>query len=275
MRAITQVQAPLNPIQDKSKGRLSRAVGLAREIGPMGLLRLLRENGVTRSADFVIRNVRYIIADRIVRRWDRKHNVDTAGSVQLDTLSIVGPNRDFGNECLCTSPKTFDYIMRSIPKSLAGYTFIDIGAGKSRTLLLASRFDFAKIVGVEFALELVNFSKANLARFKADWQRCTNLEIVQADATQYAVPETPLVVFFYNPFSRNVFEVVMQNLLRSLAAKKRNCYVVYCSSCHDAIDWARPVILSSGQFTELPTSQTPLFWDAIRTVRFSVFKACN
>ena len=111
MRAITQVQAPLNPIQDKSKGRLSRAVGLAREIGPMGLLRLLRENGVTRSADFVIRNVRYIIADRIVRRWDRKHNVDTAGSVQLDTLSIVGPNRDFGNECLCTSPKTFDYIM--------------------------------------------------------------------------------------------------------------------------------------------------------------------
>jgi hypothetical protein len=260
-------------IHDKSRGRLSRAVRALRELGPAGIFRLTREYGVSGCSDFVARNVRYIIADKVVRRWDQKHNVDTAGSVQLDSLSVVGPYRNFGNECLCTSPKTFDYMMQSLPNSVAGHTFIDIGAGKSRTLLLASRYDFAKIVGVEFARELVDVSKKNLARFSAPWQRCTDLEIVHADATQYAIPETPLVVFFYNPFSRGVFEVVMRNILTCHAAKKRDCYIVYSSSSHDAIDWARPAILATGQFAELPTSQTPFFWDAIRTVRFTVFKA--
>jgi tRNA1(Val) A37 N6-methylase TrmN6 len=214
-----------------------------------------------------------MVAHRAALRWDRRYGVDTAGSIQLASLSIKGPNREFGNECVCTSPQSFDFMMRSLPRSVAGHTFVDIGAGKSRTLLLASRYDFASIVGVEFASELVECSRRNIARFKADWQRCRALDVVERDATQYVFPETPLVLFFYNPFTKPVFDVVLGNIVASLAAKPRDCTIVYGSSSHDAIEWAKPAILDTGRFEQIPTQAMPLFLDAVRTVRFAVFRA--
>lgn len=235
-------------VQDLSSGRIRRAIRTLRRMGLSKTITLARQHGFQESLDFAARNIRHIIADRHARRWDRRHGVDTAGSIQLHSLSIVGPNRDFGNECVCTSPKSFDFMMRSLPSALSDYTFVDFGAGKSRTLLLASRYGFSKIVGVEFAKELVDCSKRNITRFKGEWQRCRNLQIVEADATQFAPPNAPLVMFFYNPFTREVFDAVLQNIVASLEANKRRCYVIYGSSSHDAIDWAKPAIFGDRTF---------------------------
>lgn len=277
---MTSVDAASSPqpaaqghIQDISRGRLARAIAAIRKLGLSGLLHLIRQHGVSGTYAFVARNIRFLIADRLARAWDARHKVDTAGSVQLGSLSIVGPNRDAGNECLCTSPKTFDFMMRYLPHPPEGHTFIDIGAGKSRTLLLASRYGFNKIIGVEFAKELVDCATANIKSFTADWQRCRNLETIWADATQYTLPDGPLVLFFYNPFSREVFEGVLANITASLRATKRDCTIVYSSSSANAIDWARPAILATGLFTEIPTAPSPSFWDAVRVVKFAVFKA--
>jgi hypothetical protein len=262
-----------NRMQDLSAGRVSRALRAVRERGLGNVVALARQHGLRNSLAFVAQNIRHIIAHRIALGWDRRHGVDTAGSIQLHSLSIAGPNAQFGNECVCTSPQSFDFMMRSLPRSLAGYTFIDIGAGKSRTLLLASRYDFAKIVGVEFARELVACSKRNIASFKTDWQRCRELSVVEADATQFAFPDAPLVIFFYNPFTRQVFDSVLGNIVESLKAKPRDCHIVYGSSSHDAIDWAKPAILASGCFAQVPTGAMPFYFDAVRTIRFAVFRA--
>jgi SAM-dependent methyltransferase len=260
-------------IPDRSRGRIQRAIRTVREIGFAQVVILMRRHGLRGSWNFAARNVRHMIADRVARRWDHRHGVDTAGSIPLDGLSIAGPNRQFGNEYVCTSPNSFDFMMRALPPDLAGYTFVDIGAGKSRTLLLASRYGFAKILGIEFAKELVSCAKANIASFKSDWQFCRNLDIVEADAMQFAFPDTPLVVFFYNPFGREVFDVVLANLIASLDSNQRDCYIVYGSSSHNAIGWAAPAIAASGHFVELPVAAMPFFFDAVRTIRFAAFRS--
>lgn len=260
-------------IEDKAIGRFGRAVRELRQMGLSGLVRAIRENGVGGTVDFVTRNIRYLIADRLARRWDLRHRVDTAGSVPLDALSVAGPNRAQGNECICTSPKTFDFMMRHLPENMDTYAFIDIGSGKSRTLLLASRHSFSRIVGVEFAKELVDISQRNIAAFRADWQRCRNLQMIHADAAEYSFPNAPLVVFFYNPFAQDVFRRVLRNLEESLKAHPRPCFVLYSSSNSDSIDWARPILKASPLFEELPTGQMPRFLDAIRVVRYAIFKA--
>jgi hypothetical protein len=260
-------------IQDLSTGRVRRALRAVRELGLANIMALARQHGWRGSCAFAVNNVRHIIAHRLALDWDRRHGVDTAGSIQLDTLSITGPNQKFGNECVCTSPRSFDFMMRSLPRSLAGYTFVDVGAGKSRTLLLASRYDFARIVGVEFAGELVECSKRNIARFTTAWQRCRDLSIVEADATRFAFPDTPLVVFFYNQFTREVFDTVLANIMASLQVRPRGCTIIYGSSSHDAIDWAKPAILASGCFAEVPAGAMPFYFDAVRTIRFAVFRA--
>jgi hypothetical protein len=260
-------------MQDLSTGRVRRAILAVRKTGLLPLLALIKQHGARKSLAFVGNNIRHMIAHRAALRWDRDHGVDTAGSIQLNSLTISGPNRDFGNEAVCTSPKSFDFMMQSLPRDLSSYTFVDIGSGKSRTLLLASRYNFAKITGVEFAKELVAFAGHNISGFRCDRQRCFDLGIVEADATQFEIPNTPLVLFFYNPFTRNVFDVVLGNIIKSIETSKRDCFIIYGSSSHNAIGWAKPAILGSGHFKEIPTPPMPLFLDAVRGVNYAVFRA--
>lgn len=259
-------------VEDRSTGRFGRAWALVRQRGLLEPVRLVRRHGVGASVGFVVRNVRHVVADHLARKWDRRHGVDTAGSLQLDALDVVGPHRAKGNEAVCTSPKSFDFIMKSLPHDLQNHTFIDIGSGKSRTLLLASRYPFQNIIGVEFARELVEIAKGNIASFRDASQKCRALSVVQADAATYEFPETPLVVYFYNPFSRDVFEIVLRNLVSSLERHPRDCSIVYGSSSHRAIDWARPAIRDTGVFTELTVPPMPGFLDAVRTIDYAVFR---
>lgn len=259
-------------VYDRSSGRIGRALVIVRQRGVLEPFRLVRRHGLGESARFVGRNIRHLVADRLARRWDRANNVDTAGSIQLAMLDVVGPNRDKGNECVCTSPKSFDFIMKSLPADLSGTTFIDIGSGKSRTLLLASHYPFGHIVGVEFARELAAIARRNIETYSSPGRKCRALTVVEGDAAAYAFPDTPLVVYFYNPFSRDVFEVVLANLTASLQRAPRRCFVVYGSSSHHAIDWARPVIRSTGLFEELAVPRMPDFLDAVRTIDYAVFR---
>jgi hypothetical protein len=258
--------------QDKAQGRVGRALRSMAALGPAGLCALVRRHGLGGSLDFLRRNLRYALAERLARRWDRRHGVDTAGSIPLEGLDVVGPNRAKGNECVCTSPKSFAFIMRQIGDIPPGTTFIDIGSGKARTLLLASHHPFARIVGVEFARELAAVARDNIAAYRAEDRRTAALEVVEGDAAAFAFPATPLVVYFYNPFSKDVFDEVLANLVASLRTAPRPCILVYGSSSHRAIDWARPAILASGAFEAQPTPPMPGFLDAVRRIDAAIFR---
>lgn len=259
-------------IVDRSTGRVGRALCALRELGPAGLIGLLRRHGFAGVEDFLRRNARHVVADALARRWDARFHVDTAGSIQLDSLDVIGPNAAKGNECVCTSPKTMDFILDQAADAIAGRTFIDIGCGKGRTLLLASRHPFGRVIGVEFARELCAIARANAAAFDDPARQCREIEVIEADATTYAFPDGPLFVYFYNPFSKDLFDIVIANLQDSLAANPRDCLLVYGSSSHNAIAWARPAVLSGGVFRELPAKPMPGFLDAVRTIDYAIFR---
>ena len=81
------------------------------------------------------------------------------------------------------------------------------------------------------------------------------------------------MLFFYNPFSKEVFDVVLGNIVASLKAHKRDCFIIYGSSSHNAIGWAKPAILATGCFAEVPARPMPLFFDAVRSINYAVFRA--
>ena len=160
--------------------------------------------------------------------------------------------------------------MRAIGRPLTDYTFIDIGCGKGRTLILALDYGFRNVVGVEFAAELVAIARANLASRGLDTN--ANVTVLQEDATQYEFPGGPLVVYLYNPFGPEVFRKVLDNLLRSLDATSDDCVIVYGSSRRETLMWARSMIPQSGKFGEIPAEPMPVFLDAARTIEYAVFR---
>ena len=65
---------------------------------------------------------------------------------------------------------------------------------------------------------------------------------------------------------------MLNNLIATLTASRQECYLVYASSSNNTIGWAKPAITSSGYFTELPVAPMPLFFDAVRTISYAVYR---
>jgi hypothetical protein len=83
-----------------------------------------------------------ISRSRLADPFDQKYQVDTAGEVSLFQLDIASPNESAGVRYQPSPVETCDELFASLPIRHEDFTFIDIGAGKGRVLLFASRFPF-------------------------------------------------------------------------------------------------------------------------------------
>ncbi len=110
---------------------------------------------------------------------------------------------------------------------LQTHTFIDLGSGKGRALLLAAMYPFARIVGVEVQPGLDAIAHQNIARFANPGQRCHLIESLCADAREYPFPPTNLVLYLFNPFPDYVLREVLANLVASARSTPRSILVIY------------------------------------------------
>ncbi len=194
------------------------------------LARARRRHRFVGSARIALREVTSLRAARSEarreREFDERHGVDTAGIVHLAALDIVSPNKDLGVRYQAANPALVRRLLAHIPIESGDYVFMDFGAGKGRTALLASEFPFRRIVGVEFSPELVDVARANVARFRSSAQRCRDIEFACLDAVDIEIPADPVVLFFYNPFGEPVMHRVMERVCDSLNEHPRPAYVV-------------------------------------------------
>lgn len=147
--------------------------------------------------------IKEIIA--IDTQFDNDSGFNSGGIVNLKKLTITGANKEFGHRYIAIRPDEFDAAFKALPINVSGFTFIDIGSGKGRALILAARHPFKQIIGVEFARELHMAAQANATRLNAP---ITNLWM---DATQYSFPAGPLLIYLYNPFGAPIMDQVAKN----------------------------------------------------------------
>jgi SAM-dependent methyltransferase len=161
-------------------------------------------------------------------KWfDVKHGVDTAGDVPLSVLTVDSPNRAHGIMYATINASLLGTIIDSLPIRPESYTFVDLGAGKGKVVLLAARRPFRKVIGVEFSEELSARARTNVARYRPASKQTAKVEIVHSDAAEFSMPEGPLVLYMYNPFREPVLRQVLENLRRSLAQQPRPVLIVY------------------------------------------------
>jgi len=157
--------------------------------------------------------------------YDWEHSLDTTRSNDgFRTQVLTGLT---GRPYFATEPWLFEEIMQSMPIDFSQFTFIDLGAGKGRALLMAADYPFRKIVGVEFMPELCHAAQKNIAGYSSDRQQCRQIEIMCMDARDFQFPLEPLVVYLFNPFSEPTFARVLENLRRSAEQAPRDVYMAY------------------------------------------------
>jgi len=157
--------------------------------------------------------------------YDWEHGMDTTRSnVSFGTQLLAGMA---GRPYFATEPWLFEQIMQAMPADLSGFTFIDLGAGKGRALLMASDFPFQKILGVEIIPDLCRVARKNIADYTGNRQQCRQMNVLCQDARDFEFPAGPLVVYLFNPFSEPTFAAVLENLRKSVELTPRPVYVAY------------------------------------------------
>ena len=111
--------------------------------------------------------------------------------------------------------------------NFAEFTFIDLGSGKGRALLMASDYPFRRIVGVELLPALHETARTNVAQYKSDAQKCFQIETIRGDAIEFPFPEDPLLLYLFNPLPESGLRHTLANLARSVEMNPRAVYILY------------------------------------------------
>jgi len=195
------------------------------------LARLLYRDGVSGLVDKIAHWRQHRAAQPKI---DSEYGTDTLSWVAVKDFSASGPNISYASEYGPSPAYDFELILKQLPVDCRKYTFVDLGCGKGLVLMLASKFGFSRIIGVEFARNLYAIALANLDKFRrsADAQP---IEVILGDAIEFTFPTEPLVVYLYHPFGPEVILPVLTNLRGSLSEHPRDCWVVYVNPVHHQV----------------------------------------
>jgi len=156
--------------------------------------------------------------------------------------------------------RQFMKMLRQLPIGSPGdFAFVDLGSGKGRALLLAARYGFRSVLGVELDGGLVELSRHNVRSFEAVSPRHAGvIRVQQGDAANFTPPARPTVLFLYNPFGEATLRTVVDNVDRSLKDSPRPFAVAYYNPLHrEVIDGSR------------------LLRRASMTTRWALYEACE
>ncbi len=215
--------APSLPLTFRSTLRRWWREGLARD----GFRQTVR-NLANRLWEFVRestpaqRRQRYGDAD-----FDWDYRVDTTSATVNWHDRLLG---EFHSAYQPTEPALFREMMEAMSGleiDFQDLTFIDVGSGKGRVLLMAAGYPFRRVLGVELLPALHRVAQANIRAYKSESQRCFAVESVAADARTFAFPVEPIMLYLFNPLPEAALIEMLSNLERSLGENPRTVYVLY------------------------------------------------
>ncbi|MGA7646106.1 MAG: class I SAM-dependent methyltransferase [Terriglobales bacterium] len=211
-----------------------------------------QEKGAVGATSLLLRNLWSFVRDSTPERrrqrygdmeYDWEHSVNTTSGTVGWQARLLGL---FHSPYQPTDPALFQEMMASLPIAFEQFTFVDLGSGKGRTLLMASEYPFRKIVGVELLSELHHAAEENIRAYCSRTQRCTQIEAFCADASEFAFPDTPLVLYLFNPFPEVALRRTIRNLEHSLQQSPRPIWIVYHNPAMGSALAASPALVKSG-----------------------------
>ena len=156
-RAIAKrgVMGTLTAAPGRILGRLSRPSGLAKQCDP-------------------------------IHPFDAEFGTDTGGLIAAEELLDSNRRKNIHNTGFyATAPSIFEQAFARLQLDFERFTFVDLGAGKGRIMLLASDYPFRRVLGVELIPELQAIATRNIARYRPASRQCDDVECILSDVCDF------------------------------------------------------------------------------------------
>jgi SAM-dependent methyltransferase len=121
-----------------------------------------------------------------------------------------------------SDPSDVDAVIAALDLDVSRLTFVDLGSGKGRAVLVAARRPFVRAVGIEHSGTLHAAALRNLEAVTSRGPLACPVHFFCGDAASHPLPDGPLLVYLYNPFGP---EVVAKVLARLHGREVRIAYV--------------------------------------------------
>jgi SAM-dependent methyltransferase len=176
-----------------------------------------------------------LIEDRL---FDFRYKTDTCEWAQLSDLTIDSTSKERGRRYQPTMVNPLRKLFKELRPIFPGDTvFIDLGCGKGRVLLIASKFGFREVRGVEFAHELCEIAKNNCSVYRDKTGVRTVFKIIESDVADYRISPDENVFYMFNPFDATILRKVLDNISDSLLMHPRRILIIYYNpECYDVIE---------------------------------------
>lgn len=122
------------------------------------------------------------------------------------------------------------------------FTFVDIGAGMGRGLLLASEFPFRAVIGVELNPTLARIARKNVAHWKRAGLACAPVRVLCRDALDFNLPAGPCVVFMFNPFGAPLMRRLVKEWSRNQQRREGQLDILYVNDEQKLVLRSQPEI---------------------------------
>jgi|GEM_PF-3764558 len=103
-------------------------------------------------------------------------------------------------------------------------SFVDIGAGTGKAMLLAYDYGFKKVRGIELVEELVVLAELNRI---TKGLSVDSYECIVGDALNFEFRADDQIYFFNDPFSDEVFSKILQKLMTFSLEKNLSPFIIY------------------------------------------------
>jgi len=183
--------------------------------------------------------------------FDAAHAYQTNEIIALDDLSISSDTSS-SRHYEATPVYDINSSLELLDLPTADTTFVDIGCGMGRPLLIAADLPFKRVVGVEFARELLDIAAQNFARRALGRGPDDRIELICSDATLMPIPDGPVAFFFCNSFGPPALGRLLQNIHTSWRENPRPIRFIYMNVQHpeamESAKFRQAAVASNYQF---------------------------
>lgn len=172
--------------------------------------------------------------------FDLKHGVQTSGLIPGRLLKTGHAHDRHSTAYFGVAPSVFHALLkrwqRTSPCSpLDRFTFVDIGAGMGRAMLLASEFPFKKVEGIEINPALAAVARSNIDAWQSAGRAVAPMQITCRDVLQCPFPKGPCLAFLFNPFGEAVVRRLLKHLARTFANRHGQLDLLYVNNEQDRV----------------------------------------
>jgi SAM-dependent methyltransferase len=192
-----------------------------------------------------IKNNRRLLPGLTVADGFTRHPFDAANGVRTSGL-IAGRHLKSGHRhdrhataYYGVAPSVFRALLnqwrRTKPVApVRDFTFIDIGAGMGRAVLLAAEMPFHRVAGVELNPTLARIARRNLQHWRALDRVHAPARIHCGDAVDFPFPAGPCLLFLFNPFSKPVLRRLLQHIAQDFKDRPGHLDLLYANNEQEA-----------------------------------------